>query len=107
MTDNEKNQILFMHFVMSLSHAGMMQLGKVMNPVTNKIEKNLAEAKSTIDMLVMLREKTKNNLDKNEEQFLASSISSLQLNYVDEVEAEKQKLDNQKPQESENKEPQN
>ena len=101
MTNNEKNQILFMQFVMSLSHAGMIQLGKVINPVTSKIEKNLAEAKATIDMLIMLREKTKNNLDKTEEQFLASSISSLQLNYVDEVESEKNnKIEPEKNQET-------
>ncbi len=36
-------------------------------------------------MLLMLRDKTKGNLIKNEEEILASAISDLQINYVDEV----------------------
>ncbi len=78
---------LFVQFVFGLMQSGMMQLGKLMNPVTHKLEKDLAAAQSTIDLLVMLREKTRGNLDKTESDLLNNAISSLQLNYVDEVEA--------------------
>ncbi|MCX7847799.1 MAG: DUF1844 domain-containing protein [bacterium] len=75
-----------MSFVFGLMQSGMMQLGKLVNPVTGKIEKNLAAAQSTIDLLRMLREKTSGNLDKAENDLLNNAISTLQLNYVDEVE---------------------
>jgi len=85
MTEKQKNEILFMQFVMGLSHSGMMQLGKVMNPMTQKIEKDLNGAQATIDFLVALREKTKGNLCQTEEDMLTNSISSLQMNYIDEI----------------------
>lgn len=78
---------LFVQFVFGLMQSGMMQLGKLMNPVTHKLEKDLPAAQSTIDLLVMLREKTRGNLNKTESDLLNNAISSLQLNYVDEVEA--------------------
>jgi hypothetical protein len=34
---------------------------------------------------MLLRDKTKGNLSKAEQEVLASSLSSLQLNYVDEM----------------------
>ena len=96
MTENKKNEILFMQLVMSLSHSGMMQLGKVINPMTQKIEKDLIGAQATIDLLTALLEKTKGNLSKSEEDILTSSISSLQLNYVDEIEEKKEEKKEEK-----------
>ncbi len=90
MSEKQKNEILFMQFVMGLSHSGMMQLGKVMNPMTQKIEKDLNGAQATIDLLSALKEKTKGNLSKVEEDLLTNSISTLQLNYVDELEDKKE-----------------
>lgn len=78
---------LFVQFVFGLMQSGMMQLGKLMNPVTQKLEKDLPAAQNTIDLLIMLRTKTRGNLDKTENDLLNGAISSLQLNYVDEVEA--------------------
>ncbi len=86
--DFKKEEIIFMQFVMGLSQSGMMQLGKIMNPMTQKIEKDINAAGATIDMLCMLREKTKGNLSKYEEDILANSISSLQMNYIDEQKAD-------------------
>jgi hypothetical protein len=88
MTDDERTTTaLFINFVMSLAQSGMMQLGKLMNPMTGKIEKDLDGAKSTIDLLMMLRSKTEGNLSKDEGDILNSSISSLQMNYVEEIKA--------------------
>lgn len=61
------------------------QMGKVANPITNKIERNMDQAKYSIDMLIMLREKTKGNLTKEEENALGQAISNLQMNYLDEM----------------------
>jgi len=65
--------------------SGMQGLGKVMNPVTNKIDRNLEQAKQSIDMLEMLRDKTKGNLSPESERLLSQFLSDLRLNYVDEV----------------------
>ena len=86
MTDDDRTTTaLFINFVMSLAQSGMMQLGKLMNPMTGKIEKDLEGAKSTIDLLMMLRTKTEGNLSKDEHDILNSSISSLQMNYVEDI----------------------
>jgi hypothetical protein len=63
----------------------MMQLGKIMNPVTGKIEKNIEAAQATIELLRMLKEKTKGNLSGDEDSVLSEAIANLQLNYADEV----------------------
>jgi hypothetical protein len=75
----------FVSLIMMLTSAAWQQLGKVPNPVTGKIEKEIAHAQVTIDLLVMLKEKTKGNLTADEEKMLNSTISNLQLNYADEV----------------------
>ena len=108
MSEKQKNEILFMQFVMGLSHSGMMQLGKVMNPMTQKIEKDLIGARATIDLLTALREKTKGNLSKAEEDLLTNSISTLQLNYVDELEdKEKEQVEEKKEEEKSDTEKEN
>ena len=61
----------------------MIFLGEMPNPITNKIEKNLKQAKFLIDTLVILRDKTKGNLSKEEDDLLNGSIYELQLRYVD------------------------
>jgi polyhydroxyalkanoate synthesis regulator phasin len=77
-------KINFLNLATSVYFACWQQLGKVANPMTGKIERNLEHAKYSIDTLIMLREKTKGNLDKEEEKTLEEMIANLQLNYVDE-----------------------
>ena len=84
-TTAQRHEAMFMQFVLGLLQSGMMQLGKIMNPVTKKVEKDLEGVQGTIELLTMLREKTQNNLGKTESETLAYAISTLQLNYVDEV----------------------
>jgi hypothetical protein len=61
----QQNELLFMQLVMMFQGMAMQNLGKVMNPVTNKVERNLDQAKNMIDLLGMLENKTKNNLNEN------------------------------------------
>ncbi len=82
----DKEQIytaLFMNLVMSFQTAAMQQMGKMVNPVTDKTEKDLEQARMTIDMLDMLKEKTKNNLSDYETKYLTGVISEVKMNYVD------------------------
>ncbi|MBN1822834.1 MAG: DUF1844 domain-containing protein [Endomicrobiales bacterium] len=75
----------FASIVMMLASACWQQLGKIPNPMSGKTEKELQHAQVTIDLLVMLRDKTKGNLTKDEESLIANTISDLQLNYADEA----------------------
>jgi hypothetical protein len=79
----------------------MMAMGKIKNPVTDKIERNLEHAKIYIDSLDMLMAKTKGNLSEYEEKFLTETLKELKLNYVDEVDKDKKQ---QKDVEKETKE---
>jgi hypothetical protein len=57
----------------------------VENPLTKKKEKNLAMAKLTIDILGILKDKTKGNLECEEEKLLEELIYDLKMNYVKET----------------------
>lgn len=80
---DQMNKILFTNLIMMLSSSAMQQLGKMVNPMTNKTEVNLEGAQLTIDMLSMIKEKTAGNLDEEENRLLTDTLSSLQLNYVE------------------------
>ncbi len=79
-----KNE-LFLALISSLASTCWMQLGKVPNPITNKIEQDLENAQVTIEMLRVLKEKTQGNLTPEEERFIVTIISDLELNFADEV----------------------
>ncbi|MDR1474545.1 MAG: DUF1844 domain-containing protein [Endomicrobium sp.] len=78
------NPYLF-NLITMFSSSAWCQLGKMQSTVNGKIEKDLKGAQVTIDMLIMLRDKTKGNLTEKEEEMLSSSISNLQINYADEI----------------------
>ncbi len=85
MEAHEKHQILFSTLVLMLHQATMQQLGKMKNPLTDKIERDLGAARNTIDMLEMLEVKTKGNLDDEENRLISTLLRELRLNYVDEA----------------------
>ena len=92
MSDDRQNEEMFQGLVISLAAATMQHLGKTLNPMTNKIEKNLKAAQATIDMLDMLEAKTKGNLSDAGVKLLKSVLAELKLNYVETM--------NEKPAES-------
>lgn len=85
----DNHPILFMQLVMQNQQIAMMAMGKIKNPVTDKIDRNLEYAKVSIDTLDMLQARTKGNLTEYEEKFLSEALKDLKLNYVDEVEKDK------------------
>ena len=85
MEENEqKNMALFLQLVYTFQSAAWQQLGKIKNPLTDKIEKDLYQARFSIDMLKMILAKTEGNLTDDEKRMLTKVISDLQLNFVDE-----------------------
>lgn len=84
--DQEKlHEAQFLGLISLLANSALQQLGKVINPVSGKTEKNLEAARLTIDWLKMIESKTSGNLTKEEQQVLSSYITNLQLNYTDEA----------------------
>ncbi len=84
-TQDQQNELLFMQLVMMFQGMALQNLGKVMNPMTNQIERNLEQAKNMIDILGMLDEKTKGNLNDNEQRLMEHVLFELRMNYVDEL----------------------
>ena len=75
-------QIDFSTFIMSLTSSAFYHLGDIADPETGKTETNLPAVNQTIDMLTMLREKTKGNLNEEENKLLEQLIYELQMKYV-------------------------
>jgi hypothetical protein len=98
MTD-QTNQVspLFLHLVLSLQSAAMYQLGKIVSPISGQIERDLEQARISIDLLIMLQEKTKGNLLEEEKRSLDSIIYNLQMNYIDELNEGKSSAPETKP----------
>ena len=74
----------FTVFLSSLTMQTMIALGKLQNPVTQKLDKNLEQARFLIDTISVIQEKTKGNLAKEEESLLSDSLFNLRMMYVDE-----------------------
>ncbi len=73
----------FTAHIVSLSSMGMVHLGVIPDPESRQCRINLPLAQHVIDVLRMLRDKTKGNLDEQEERLLADLLYRLQLRYVE------------------------
>ena len=80
----KKEDQLFIHLVNTFVQSAWISLGKVKNPVTDKLDRNLEQATYYIDLLDMLQPKMKGNLSEWEEQYIIHSLSELKLNFIDE-----------------------
>ena len=75
---------LFDNLISSLVHSVWVSLGKIKNPMTDKIERNLFAASMNIDMLDMLKKKTGGNLTDEESDLIVRSLNELKMNFMDE-----------------------
>jgi hypothetical protein len=103
MDEKEIFEIQFIQFVSSLYSTCMFQLGKIMNPVTGRVERDLAGARATIELLRMIQTKTQGNLSQNEKSAIEDALSNMQMNYVDEVKREQEKKPEPEPKAKEEK----
>ncbi|MEX2602258.1 MAG: DUF1844 domain-containing protein [Balneolaceae bacterium] len=81
---DQQNQLLFMMLIQQHEQIAMMGLGKIKNPASGNIERDLSSAKFAIDTLNMLQVYTEGNLGKELKQFLDQTLTNLRLNYADE-----------------------
>ena len=75
-------EIDFRNFILSISTSALIQLGEIQDPFTQKAAKNLPLAKQTIDLIGMLKEKTKGNLSPEEGKIIEYVLYDLRMKYV-------------------------
>lgn len=85
LSEEQQEQLLFMMLVQQHQQIAMMGMGKVENPNTGKIERELKSAKFAIDTLVMLQNYTTGNLPKELDDYLTDTLNNLRMNYADEA----------------------
>ncbi|GAB6059941.1 hypothetical protein JCM31598_30580 [Desulfonatronum parangueonense] len=74
--------VCFSTFVLSLSSSALVHLGEVPDPDNGNTAVNISLAKHTIDILAMLEEKTKGNLDFEESKLLKDMLFELRMHFV-------------------------
>ncbi|KRO53361.1 MAG: hypothetical protein ABR79_01000 [Cryomorphaceae bacterium BACL11 MAG-121001-bin54] len=94
----EKNDQLFMQLLYMFHTSAIQGLGKMADP-TGKISRNLEYVSQTIDLMEMLKDKTKGNIGTDIEKVLNGMLSELRLNYVDEKSKATEKVDEKNQQE--------
>jgi Domain of unknown function (DUF1844) len=72
----------FSTYVVMLANTVMMLLGQMPDPATQQRHLDLPQAKHTIDILIMLRDKTRGNLTAEEAKLLEDVMPQLQMAYV-------------------------
>ena len=80
---HERAELSFSTFITSLGIQAFVQMGEIKPPGSEKIEVDLDTARETIDLLLMLKKKTKGNLSQEEDRLLSSLIADLQLKFVE------------------------
>lgn len=72
----------FSTFIFSLNSSALVQLGQIADPATGRKDKNLQLAKYSIDVIMMLEEKTRGNLSTDEANLIQNILHDLRLMYV-------------------------
>jgi hypothetical protein len=76
-------EITFGTFVVGLSTQALMHLGEIPDPHTNQSSTDLPGAQQLIDIIGMLQEKTRGNLDHDEQAMLEAILFELRMKYVE------------------------
>jgi hypothetical protein len=76
-------ELTFAAFLWSLSEQALAALGEVPDPVSGQSMRDLTMAQQMIDIIIMLRDKTRGNLDPHEQAMLQEILSGLQMKYVE------------------------
>ena len=76
-------EITLSTFILSLSTQVLLHLGEIPGPAGEKPERDMLAAKQVIDILGLLREKTKGNLDEDEAALLDNVLYDLRMRYVE------------------------
>ena len=75
-------EVNFNSLIFSLSSSALFHFGDITDPQTGEKKEDLPMAKHSIDIIAMLKEKTKGNLTNEEQQFIDHILTDLRLRYV-------------------------
>jgi hypothetical protein len=85
---NDERSAQFFTVVHMFQRTAMVHMGMMPDYEGNR-QWNMVEAKSGIDMIQMLKEKTEGNLEEQETKLLSSIIAELQMQFVKAPQAKK------------------
>ena len=83
MREEEEAPIAFTTFLAGFAASALIHLGVTLHPETGKLEQDLQSARQTLDVLSMLREKTRGNLTAEEDRFFESLLTDLRIRYLE------------------------
>ena len=84
MENQDASSVSFANFVLWLGTMAAVQFGDVPDPSTGQpVEANLGAAREMIEILTMIQEKTKGNLEPMESKLLDDLLYDLRLRFVD------------------------
>ena len=75
-------EINFSSFILSISSSALLHLGEIADPQSGEKKKDLALAKQSVDIIALLKEKTKGNLTEDEEKLLEHLLYDLRMRFV-------------------------
>lgn len=74
--------VSFTSFILSLNTAALFHLGEIPHPETGRKVLELEPARHAIDTLAMLEDKTKGNLDKEEQELISRVVYELKMRFI-------------------------
>ena len=86
--EHASDAVRFVQLVAMFQMAAMQAMGKLVNPATNEVERDLDQARGSIEMLEMLQRRTDGNQSTEEKQLLEKVLFELRMNFVDESDRE-------------------
>ena len=75
-------EVTFTALVMSLNTSALFHLGEISDPATGEKQQDLVLVKHTIDTLQLLEDKTKGNLENDEQDIIKNVLYDLKMRYV-------------------------
>ena len=95
-----RDEQLFLHLISSYVTSAWVALGKLKNPITDKIERDMEHAAFSLDMLDMIAKRTGTNLEDWESQILNQNLTDLKLNYMEELKNDENSANKTEPDET-------
>jgi Domain of unknown function (DUF1844) len=80
---SEAQEISFANFVVGLSLEALAALGEIPDPSGGQRRSDLRAAQQFIDIIAMLLDKTRGNLDHDEENLIETILFDLRMKYVE------------------------
>ncbi len=74
--------VSFTSFILSLNTTALFHLGDIPHPETGQKVFDLELARHAIDTLAMLEEKTKGNLDNEEQDLISRVVYELKMRFI-------------------------